>query len=190
MATTGTAAPAGPAELLRDFVNTYNVETDTEALGRPADLARWLAEAGLTHPAVSASATPGDLAAAHQLRAALRTALRANHDGRTGHPELEELAGRYTLRLTFGPDGPALAPAVRGGRPMQAALACLVAAVLATAAEGRWPRLKVCAEDSCQWAFIDSSKNHSRSWCSMKVCGNRAKTRAYRARRRDRDQGL
>lgn len=177
------------AELLRDFVNTYDVEEGREDLAEPADLARWLVATGLAHPAVTSSATAGDLAAARELREALRAALRENHDGRTEHPELEELAGRYTLRLTFGPGGPALSPAVRGGRPMQSALARIVAAVLATAAEGRWARLKVCAEDTCQWAFIDSSKNHSRSWCSMKVCGNRAKTRAYRARRRDSGDG-
>ncbi|MQA95116.1 MAG: hypothetical protein GEV11_10895 [Streptosporangiales bacterium] len=177
------------AELLRDFVNTYDVEEGREALAEPADLARWLAAAGLTHPAVTAPTTPADLRAAHELREALRSALRENHDGLTEHPELEELAGRHVLRLTFGPDGPALAPARHGGRPAQAALARIVAAVLATAAEGRWSRLKVCAEDACQWAFIDSSKNRSRSWCSMKVCGNRAKTRAYRARRRTEDDG-
>ncbi|NUS05253.1 MAG: CGNR zinc finger domain-containing protein [Nonomuraea sp.] len=47
-----------------------------------------------------------------------------------------------------------------------------------------WDRLKVCAEGMCQRAFIDSSRNRSRSWCSMRVCGNRTETRAYRARKR------
>jgi predicted RNA-binding Zn ribbon-like protein len=62
-------------------------------------------------------------------------------------------------------------------------LGLLASAVLGAHADGTWPRLKVCSEDTCQWAFIDSSKNRSRSWCSMRVCGNRTKTRAYRARR-------
>jgi predicted RNA-binding Zn ribbon-like protein len=44
--------------------------------------------------------------------------------------------------------------------------------------------MKACAADDCQWAFYDSSKNRSRTWCSMDVCGHRAKTRAYRARRK------
>jgi predicted RNA-binding Zn ribbon-like protein len=44
--------------------------------------------------------------------------------------------------------------------------------------------MKACADDECEWAFYDSSKNRSRTWCSMEVCGNRAKTRAYRARRK------
>jgi predicted RNA-binding Zn ribbon-like protein len=66
---------------------------------------------------------------------------------------------------------------VRGG------LALLAAAVVASTADRSWERLKICAEDSCQWAFLDSSKNRSKHWCSMQECGNRSKTRAYRARR-------
>jgi predicted RNA-binding Zn ribbon-like protein len=48
--------------------------------------------------------------------------------------------------------------------------------------EGTWSRLKACLADTCQWAFYDQSKNRSAHWCSMAVCGNRAKARAYRNR--------
>jgi predicted RNA-binding Zn ribbon-like protein len=47
-----------------------------------------------------------------------------------------------------------------------------------------WERLKACRAEDCRWAFLDDAKNHSRAWCSMKVCGNRAKARAYRERHR------
>jgi len=40
----------------------------------------------------------------------------------------------------------------------------------------------------CQWAFYDRSKNRSGRWCSMRTCGNRTKTRAYRTRRRAGDR--
>jgi predicted RNA-binding Zn ribbon-like protein len=40
-----------------------------------------------------------------------------------------------------------------------------------------------CTSDECLWAFYDRSRNRSRHWCSMGVCGNRAKTRTYRAKR-------
>jgi predicted RNA-binding Zn ribbon-like protein len=40
-------------------------------------------------------------------------------------------------------------------------------------------RLRRCGGDKCTWLFIDQSKNHSRRWCDMKVCGNRAKSRAH-----------
>jgi predicted RNA-binding Zn ribbon-like protein len=40
-------------------------------------------------------------------------------------------------------------------------------------------RVKECAAQECNWLFLDSSKNHSRRWCDMKACGNRAKARHY-----------
>jgi predicted RNA-binding Zn ribbon-like protein len=42
--------------------------------------------------------------------------------------------------------------------------------------------VKICANDECRWVFLDSSRNHSRRWCDMKVCGNRTKVRKFRAR--------
>ena len=43
-------------------------------------------------------------------------------------------------------------------------------------------RLKVreCSSPTCNWLFVDSSKNHHRRWCSMDDCGNRAKVRKHR----------
>lgn len=43
-------------------------------------------------------------------------------------------------------------------------------------------RLSECASDTCGWYFLDLSKNHSRRWCDMRDCGNRAKVRRYRGR--------
>lgn len=54
--------------------------------------------------------------------------------------------------------------------------------VLDGLADGTWPRLKIWKNDSCAVAFYDASKNQSRCWCSMAVCGNRMKARAYRDR--------
>jgi predicted RNA-binding Zn ribbon-like protein len=46
-------------------------------------------------------------------------------------------------------------------------------------------RVKLCASpDGCGWLFLDTSKNGSRRWCSMEVCGSRAKMRRLYARRR------
>lgn len=44
--------------------------------------------------------------------------------------------------------------------------------------------VRVCAADDCQWLFLDTSKNHSRRWCDMKSCGNRAKARRFYQRTR------
>lgn len=43
-------------------------------------------------------------------------------------------------------------------------------------------RIRMCAADTCAWVFLDTSKNHSRRWCDMKQCGNRAKARRFQAR--------
>jgi len=45
--------------------------------------------------------------------------------------------------------------------------------------------LGVCEE--CQWLYIDTSKNHSRRWCTMEDCGNRAKVRRHRKRKQERE---
>ncbi len=41
-----------------------------------------------------------------------------------------------------------------------------------------------CAGDTCDWLFIDTSRNHLRRWCSMRECGNRAKVRRFLTRKR------
>ena len=185
------------AELLRDFVNTYDVEDDADELTSPAALAAWLRGRALISGddladddrAAGDRACDDDLAAAVALREGLRAALRHNHDRAASietpagpPPELAERLAALPLRVTLAGGAPALEP-IEGG--VRGGLARLAAAIVEAHATGMWPRLKVCVEHSCEWAFIDSSKNRSRSWCSMKVCGNRTKTRAYRARRKD-----
>ena len=75
--------------------------------------------------------------------------------------------GLNAPQLQFGP--------TRVGRVM--------AIVHAAIADGTWSRLKACREPTCEWAFYDYTKNRSGAWCTMDVCGNRAKARAYRERR-------
>ena len=43
-------------------------------------------------------------------------------------------------------------------------------------------QLRCCACDTCRWLFVDTSKNHTRRWCDMKICGNRMKARRHHAR--------
>ena len=50
--------------------------------------------------------------------------------------------------------------------------------------DGSWALLKACANDECQWAFYDRSRNHGGTWCEMSSCGNKLKNREFRARRR------
>jgi predicted RNA-binding Zn ribbon-like protein len=44
--------------------------------------------------------------------------------------------------------------------------------------------VRTCSASTCQWFFLDTSKNHHRRWCSMKVCGNRTKVRKFYARKK------
>jgi len=43
--------------------------------------------------------------------------------------------------------------------------------------------VRMCECETCRWLFLDNSKNHTRRWCDMKICGNRMKARRFNARR-------
>lgn len=165
--------------LVRDFVNTDDLETGVDLLVTAAGLAAYLQEEGLLEG--SGRATRRDLEQARELRAGLRSALVAHHDGtRDPLPDLAAGIERLAVRLTWAEDSPALEPQ---GSGVQAALARIGIAAYEAARDGTWPRLKICSSDECEWAYFDHSKNQSRRWCEY-GCGNRAKTRALRARRR------
>jgi predicted RNA-binding Zn ribbon-like protein len=167
------------ADLIRSFVNTRDVEADTDALDTPAGLADWLRANHVV--AGELAIGEGDRELAVALREALRQALMDHHESDSEHaaPDLEAVARDLPLRLACPPGGPrleAVEPGVRG------ALASIVAEVHQSVSEGSWSRLKACPADDCSWAFYDASRNRSRTWCSMQVCGNRAKTRTFRTR--------
>jgi predicted RNA-binding Zn ribbon-like protein len=44
--------------------------------------------------------------------------------------------------------------------------------------------VRQCASESCSWLFLDTSKNHSRRWCDMQNCGNRAKVNRHYERKK------
>lgn len=48
----------------------------------------------------------------------------------------------------------------------------------------RLARVRACESATCGWWFVDDTKNHSRRWCDMKICGNREKLRRYRQKQR------
>jgi predicted RNA-binding Zn ribbon-like protein len=61
-------------------------------------------------------------------------------------------------------------------------------AVVREAAElltsNRLGQVRECSGDACSWLFLDTTRNHSRLWCDMRGCGNRAKVRRHRTRHR------
>ena len=174
----------GDLEHVRDFVNTADLEDGTDEFRSAAALTRWLAARGLISNRTRA--TGEDVRSAIELREALRTILLAHTDGSTPPAEawktVDRAARRTQLRVKFGEHGgAALVPDTSGAAQ---GLGRLLAIVHDAIAHGTWPRLKSCRDDACQWAFYDHTKNRSGSWCTMQVCGNRAKARAYRGRKK------
>lgn len=173
----------GEVETVLGFVNTLDVESAADALDTPEALTGWLKSRGLLRG--GEQATGRDLERAVQLREALRALLRAHHDAAVDSNAIKELnsaASDLPLSVVFDSRGtPDVVPGQAG---ISGALGSILSAVARTQAAGNWGRLKVCSMDTCQWAFYDRSKNRSGRWCSMGVCGNRAKTRSYRDRRR------
>jgi predicted RNA-binding Zn ribbon-like protein len=173
------------ALLLRDFVNTVDLEHDVDEFATPAGLTGWLRDRGLLPGPVvpGTSADTDELADAIALREGLRTAMLGHHSGAAQvlPPELPGSLARLPLQVSLTGPRPTLIPTLGG---VAGGLGRIAAAIMDSAAEGTWERLKACQEETCRWAFVDTSKNRSRAWCSMRVCGNRTKTRAYRARRR------
>jgi predicted RNA-binding Zn ribbon-like protein len=170
----------GELELVRLFVNTLEFPSGDDELSSPAALQAWLEAHALVRGGATTSA---DLHAARRLREAIRTLLLENNGMSTRKEAavtLSRAAQQARIALRFDPAGNArLEPAAAG---VAGALGRLVAVTAAAMADGTWSRLKACRADDCGWAFYDSARNRSRHWCSMAVCGNRTKARAYRRR--------
>ncbi|WP_433450807.1 CGNR zinc finger domain-containing protein [Streptomyces sp. CA-142005] len=161
------AAP-GALALVESLVNTLDVETGADTLDTEEGRGRF----GITEDG---------LAEARELRESLRAVLLAH----AGHPPHREVAPLGRL-LAHAPlyvavddsDGSAaLAPA-----PDAPLLSRVAAAVAEGLTQGTWMRLKACEAPDCHWAYYDRSPAGRGRWCSMQVCGARAKMRRYRAK--------
>jgi predicted RNA-binding Zn ribbon-like protein len=173
------AAPE-PLRLVQSFVNTVDLENRREWLSDPAALAVWARERDLV-PA-GTRFTSRNLDRAHELREAFRALLAANRDRKRDAAALALLtdtARAAQLSVVFAREAPRLEPAAKG---IDGLCGQLVAVAAIAMLDGSWERLKACR--NCRWAFFDESKNRSAHWCSMSLCGNRLKTRAYRRRQR------
>lgn len=181
MASTVSPAPGG-LERVRAFANTLDVEDGLDYVASRQALAEWLRGERLV--ARDVAVTDDDVAQAARLRAALRAALLANATRGSIPPDavatINDAAERAGLSLRFDDQaGYRMLP--RTG-DVPGALGMLVVEMAAAVDEGNWQRLKICANDACQWAFYDYSRARSGRWCSMQNCGNRAKQQAWRNR--------
>ncbi|HET7044238.1 MAG TPA: CGNR zinc finger domain-containing protein [Gaiellaceae bacterium] len=178
----GGRAPApAPLRLVQDFVNTEIPEWARDDVGTPGALAAWLQARGLLTEDSGVAAEV--FVAARALRSALRELALANTLGTplpvARRDEVDAALGAFTLAVRVPEGAPRLVPTAAGAT---GALAVIVAVVAEARATGAWERLKACRHETCGWVFWDGSRNRSSSWCSMQVCGGRAKARSYRRR--------
>jgi predicted RNA-binding Zn ribbon-like protein len=171
-----------PIRLVQRFLNSVDIEEGLDAIDGPAGLRAFLASVGL--PGARQRMSSDDVARVVRLREAIRDVLEA----RT-HGALDTAAARrFDREARTAP----LRVRAAGGRlelssnaaGLDAALATIVGVLARADANGSLGRLKVCANDVCRWAYWDGSRNRSGTWCTMAVCGNRIKGRAFRRRTR------
>jgi predicted RNA-binding Zn ribbon-like protein len=183
-----------------DLVNTQRERwrRRVETLVTPDDLALWLVRADLL---AEPRAVPAELLyEARELREAIDLGVRAAVAGERVPPDAVALIDRWLVhaatrpRLALGPagrpilgraplavgDGSAADPAAP--RRALGVIALDAARMLGTAEEAA--RVRICASETCSARFYDRSPAARRRWCSMAACGNEAKARRHRARRR------
>jgi len=195
---TATPLPLVGGVLCLDFVNTVDRMTHkpwVEHLTGYAELCAWSEHAGsLPQAQARALARRADeraaravLARALALREACYRLFLALAEGRASaaadlaalNAELGPALGH--LRLHAHDAGFEYAWE-RGAEALDAPLWPVARSAAELLASPRRALVKRCGSDTCLWLFLDETKNHQRRWCDMKVCGNRAKVRAHRAR--------
>jgi predicted RNA-binding Zn ribbon-like protein len=179
-----------------DFVNTELVlrGDPVDLLGEPEDLIRWTEESGLAGPE-----------AAMEMRAAPpETRRQWLEEGRALRAELRKsflrLAGGGALRA--GDVGPIDSILARGRYQLRAALVKgrvhadfervgafspveeIARSVADLFASSDVSLIRRCEGSGCILLFLDTTKSHTRRWCSMAYCGNRAKAAAHYRRRK------
>ncbi|MFL6602666.1 MAG: CGNR zinc finger domain-containing protein [Steroidobacteraceae bacterium] len=185
-------------DLVNTLDNRFRADGPTELLPNYAALLSFMEQTGLLPPA--------------QLRAASRRTDAAEAERATDSArELRELAANVLYAVAAGSD-PQPTDVRKLARHLQSArqqqellwsaeskfvwewtaaaqteaalpvwiLSLQTSALLTSAAMSS---LRTCGCETCRWLFLDTSKNHTRRWCDMKICGNRMKARRFQARR-------
>jgi predicted RNA-binding Zn ribbon-like protein len=175
-----------------DFINTeYGVGAGhVECLGSDQQVLAWLARAGLrsaqdTPPASKAGALAN---AALQLRKSARNLVERRKAGTSGDASVlnRVLAlGRSHQQLVWKKGHAPELRRLRDESTPEAALVPIAEAIAELLVEGDFDLVRKCESEDCTLLFIDRTKSHRRRWCSMAVCGNRAKVAAFRERQKD-----
>jgi predicted RNA-binding Zn ribbon-like protein len=189
-----------------DFLNSIATPADTpiEWLGSGEDFVTWLRQAGLVAPqvleAIVPRAMPGELDRVADQARALREWFRQFVQRHMGQPlsgeALTELAPLNSLlardeahgQVVFQRDREGLShfgfETVHRWRSPESLLIPLGEAMARVVVEEDFSHVKACEGHHCTLIFADHTRGHARRWCSMSVCGNRAKVNAHRVRRK------
>lgn len=179
-----TAPAPGDLVVLQRFLNLHDHDAEGVTLDPPLEMVRtFLVERGLFMP--KERFTEANRETYLELRRALR-ALILTTEGEPLSPADAQVIDRLGVEAGLHPHfhaehEPTLEPR---GEGLTAALGRIVAIAFVAAFDGTFEHLKTCASEDCRAVFYDRSKNHSGRWCSMEVCGNRAKVRAWRERQK------
>jgi predicted RNA-binding Zn ribbon-like protein len=185
--------------LCLDFVNTVDprhAANRSEYLTSYDMLARWAGQAGAVAPGIArdlqraGASRPGPargvLDAAIELREHLYQVIRPLLDGDPSPgPSLDALsaavARAHDARQLVPAPGPSLAWSWRDAEQLDLPLLAVALSAADLVTGKAITRVRECpGADGCGWLFLDTSKSGTRRWCSMQVCGNRAKVHRYR----------
>ncbi len=183
----GGRAPApGQLALVQSFLNShYSLGDDrgAELWASPDSLKAWLRTCDLISP--EARVGWQELERALEMRAALRW-LAVGEDASIDRGQrlgaLNAACVGAGVEFRFDRDGPQFVRARAG--TFSDAVGLILGITAGSMIDGRWARLKICPGLHCAWAFYDGSRNRTGRWCSMSVCGSRAKAQTHYRRHR------
>jgi predicted RNA-binding Zn ribbon-like protein len=186
----GDREPApGELAVVQAFLNTrwdLAGQGQGETLVSPAALYDWLEARALIEERDRLDAS--DLDRALAIREGLRALAFANNERQPDAGAIEAMRRASTgaaTQIRIEPQGPRFVAGA--ATPIDAAIGAIFAITARAMIDGTWQRFKACPGRHCGWAFYDHSRNQSARWCSMKVCGDREKARAYYQRKTGQD---
>jgi predicted RNA-binding Zn ribbon-like protein len=178
--------------LCLDFANSVDWTSDgserpthADALGEPQHLVTWGRRLELVPENVPLIVSGRELAAAHELRHAIHDVFAAIAAGDIpSRPSLERLERRHAQATAAAclvqRDGAWALDWPLDERRIRFAVA--LSAIDLLRDEARLDRVRSCPGNNCGWLFLDFTGR--RRWCSMEVCGSRAKMRRFYERQR------
>lgn len=191
-----------------DFLNSIATPVDTpiDWLSDGDGLLSWLAQAGLVPETSLAEirdrAMPGELDSVAAQARSLREWFRGFVEARKGRPltadalqdllPLNRMLERDEAFAQIMPCDGAVGLALRSQRRWRSPDSLLLPVAEAMArlvCEEDFTHVKACEGPACTLMFVDHTRGHARRWCSMAICGNRAKQAAHRQRLKEKVSG-